>query len=299
MEPNDLQAIASRHLEEQARTVERIVGKGFVNDIYVLTIGSSKSILRIDPTETTPACFEKEAWCMEAAEKAGVPVPKVLGSGMQAERPYLLISLIEGIQGKEADEEGRKLIWSRLGEYARRIHAIHVEGYGEDMTEPGVFNGSWSERVEYNISSLGSDDELLSQGIITREQSEMLKRTFLDLERTDFEFGLIHNDLSLKNSILGSDGKVYLLDWGSAGVDAVPHMDFAEVLQSSLTEESPEFALFREGYGVSKKEFGELKPEMHKLQLLGFTDKVRWAMDRKPELLQEKAEELRQAMVSS
>jgi aminoglycoside phosphotransferase (APT) family kinase protein len=276
--------------------MERI-GKGLVNDVYVLSTHSSKSILRVDPTEPTAARFEKEAWCMGAAEKAGIPVPRALGLGMQAGRPYLLISYIDGTSGEEASEEDRRLIWRRLGEYARRIHSIRTEGYGEDMTEPGVFDGSWSEYLEYNLSSLGSKDQLLARGIITSDESEMLESTFLELASAHLEFGLVHDDLSLENSILGSDGKVYLLDWGSAGVEAVPHMDLAEVLRSSLREESPEFELFREGYGLSREAFEELKPEIRKLQLLRFTDKVRWAMDRKPELLEEKAEELRRAFV--
>jgi aminoglycoside phosphotransferase (APT) family kinase protein len=236
---------------------------------------------------------------MERAGGLGIPVPAVLGLGMYEAHPYILISYIEGSHGPDVDEEGKRLIWSKLGEYLMKIHQIKTEGYGEDMTAPGVFDGSWSKYLEYNISSLNSEDKLLAQGIISADQSAVLKRTFLELRDAQLTFGLIHNDVSLKNSILGSDGKVYLLDWGSAGVEAIPHMDFAEVLRSSLKEDSIEFALFREAYGISAKELERIKPEISKLQMLGFADKVRWAMDRKPEFLEEKAQELRQALAAS
>jgi RIO-like serine/threonine protein kinase len=89
--------------------------------------------------------------------------------------------------------------------------------------------------------------------MINEGHSEMLKKTFLQLKNAIFNFGLVHNDLSLKNTILGSDGRVYLLDWGSAHIDVIPHMDFAQVLHSSLDENSQEFALFLEVYWVNKR----------------------------------------------
>ena len=46
---------------------------------------------------------------------------------------------------------------------------------------------------------------------------------------------------------------------------------------------------------MSQREFDDLREEMRKLQSLRFTDKVRWAMALRPEVLGEKADELRRA----
>lgn len=291
MENKTLQEIALKHLGEEVQEADRISGRGFVNEIYVLTTNSSKYVLRIDPNETTLDRFQKEAWCMDAAEKAGIPVSRTLGLGIQEMHPYMLLSYVEG---EEVEAENRKPIWSKLGEYAQKIHAIEVSGFGERMQSSGSFNGSWPDYLEYNISSLNNEDKLLALGIISESQSERLKNTFLQLKNTTFNFGLIHDDLSLKNTILGSDENVYLLDWGSARVDVIPHMDFAEVLHSSLDEDSQEFSLFLENYGMNKEKFEKIKADIHRLELLRFTDKVRWAIDRKPELIDQKAKELKE-----
>jgi hypothetical protein len=73
-------------------------------------------------------------------------------------------------------------------------------------------------------------------------------------------------------------------------------MDFAEILHSSLDEDSQEFSLLLESYGMTKEEFEKIKPDIHRLELLRFADKVRWAIDRKPDLIEQKAKELKEAL---
>jgi len=292
METQSLRKIVFEHQGKEIRDISRIHNKGEVNDIYVLTTDLLKYVLRVDPNESSPVRFQKEAWCMGAADKAGVPVPKPLRVGMEGTRPYMLMSYCAGTRGEDADTESKDIIWGNLGEYARKLHSIKVTGFGETMDAPGHFSGSWTEYLDYNISSLNNEDELLALGIITREQSEALKEIFLHLKNTKLNFGLVHNDLSLKNTILGSDGAVYLLDWGSAGAYAVPHMDLAEVLQFSLKENWPEFRLFLNGYGMGRDEFEKLKPDVWRLQLLTLIDKVRWAIDKQPSSIEQKAEGL-------
>ena len=117
MENRNLQEIALKHLGERVQKVDSITDKGSVNEIYVLTTNFSKYVLRIDPNETTLDRFQKEAWCMEAAEKADIPVPKALGLGVQEMHPYMLLSYVQGRHGEEVEAESRKLLWSKLGEY--------------------------------------------------------------------------------------------------------------------------------------------------------------------------------------
>lgn len=297
MEHTSLQNIVKKHRGEELKSTDRIMGKGEVNDIYVLTTDSSKYVLRVDPSESSDERFQKESWSLGAAGKAGVLVPEVFGIGIEEKHPYILMSFIEGIHGADVDAESKNLIWSRLGNYARKIHSVKTIGFDERMISPGTFKGSWSEYLEYNISSLNDEDKLLALGIITEDQSRFLRDIFLQIKNTSFNFGLIHNDLSLKNTILGSDGKVYLLDWGGAQADVIPHMDFAEVLHFSLKEDSPEFAIFLDGYGMTREEFEKIKPDMYRLLLLRLSDKVRWAIDRKPELTESKAKEFKQLLL--
>lgn len=273
------------HLSEDILDVSQILNRGEVNEIYILSTKSSKYILRLDPNENSLDRFQKEAWCMEEVFKKGVLVPRVHHLGMVQKYPYIILSFIEGINGDESNEK-TGLTWSRLGEYARKIHSIPIEGYGERMVSPGIFDGKWQQFLSYNISSLSPDDKLRELGVITSAQSQKLRNIFEDIKITNFVFGLIHFDLSLNNTIITDDGGVYLLDWGSAEVNVVPHMDIEEILESSLQDDSDEFELFLRGYGLVKADYKKIKPKIEKLSLLTKIDKLRWAIDRKPERIE-------------
>ncbi len=288
--------IAKEYIGEDVLEVKQIAGKGEVNDTYIFTTESNKRIVRIDPNETTLDRFRKEAWCMNEAMKHSVPGPQVIKIGMKNGHPYMVMSYIKGVDGEDVGKEQQTKIWQTLGEYARKVHSIKVSGHGEKMTSDGIFDGSWGGGyLEYNIASLNDDDKLLELGIITPEQSKMLRDIFLRLKHTPLTFGLIHNDFSLSNARMSQDGTIYLLDWGSAGVNVIPHIDIIEILQSSLEENSKEFGLFLEHYGINREEYEAMKPDIANLKLLLRTDKLRWAIDKRPELIKKKTREFKNA----
>jgi aminoglycoside phosphotransferase (APT) family kinase protein len=276
-----IENISGRILNEKVLDIKQILNRGQVNETYVLSTASKKYVLRLDPNEHTLDRFKKEAWCAEEANKAGVLTPRVLHMDFIQENPFVILPFIEGVNGDEAPEQAA-LLWKTLGEYARKIHAIPVKGYGEGMEAPGIFNGSWQKFLDYNISALDPNDKLLKLGVITSAQSQSLKQIFESISKRTFVFGLIHFDLSPNNTIITKEGSVYLLDWGSAEVNVVPHMDLEEILDSSLQDNSDSFELFLQGYGLSRSEYKNIKPEVDMLSLLAKTDKLRWAIDRSP-----------------
>lgn len=263
--------------------VNPILNRGQVNQLFLLKTLKEKWILRTDLNEDNTNRFKKEMWCSQVVNEQGVLSPKVFTIGLEGGHPYMIMSYVEGKNGDEAIEDEQDKIWNELGKYARKIHSIPVQGYGEGMSAPGVFKDSWSRFVNYNISSLTPGDKLIELGVITEKESEKMKNIFLKLLNTNFNFGLVHYDLSLKNTILAAQGEVYLIDWGSANSAPVPHVDIAEILDSSLDENSWRFKLFLEGYGLTFQEFEKLKPEIAKVNLLIHTDKLRWAIDHKKE----------------
>ncbi len=282
IEPQAIKIIED-YTGEKVIEVNPIINRGQVNQIYFLKTAKEKYILRTDLSEDTTNRFQKEMRCEEVANDQGVFSPKVFNVGLEGEHPYMIMSYVEGKNGDESTEDEKDKIWKKLGKYARKIHSIPVKGYGEGMTAPGVFKDSWSRYVNYNISSLTQNDKVIELWVITEKESEKMKNIFLELLNTNFNFGLIHHDLSLKNTILTTNGEVCLIDWGSAKSAPVPHLDIAEILDSSLDENSKQFALFLEGYGLTFQEYEKIKPEMAKVNLLIHTDKLRWALDRKKE----------------
>lgn len=222
-------------------------------------------------------------------------VPEVFEVGMNNNNPYMIMAYIDGKDGDLVDSAIHRIIWRKLGEYARKFNRINVKGFGDKMISDGVFASSWHDFVNYNITSLTADDQMTHKGIISVEESRRLKSLFERLREKNFNFGLIHHDLSLKNTRVSDDGNVYLIDWGSAQVNVVPHMDIAEILHSSLSETSEEFGLFLDGYGMTLNSYQHIKDEIKQLDLLRRTDKVRWAIDKRPDLLEQKVKGFREA----
>ncbi len=72
----------------------------------------------------------------------------------------------------------------------------------------------------------------------------------------------------------------------------MPHYDLGVVLDGRLSEHQPEFRALLDGYGWDPAEYPEVRREVMDLRLLIATDKVRWALDRKPERFADKTTKL-------
>lgn len=265
----------------------QVLNKGATNEVFEVKFPESTIVVRISP-EVNADQFKKEQWGMEEASKLQIPSPKVLAVGMQNDSPYMVLEYIDGVHGSESPDATN--IWRELGKYAKAIHSIPIEGFGDHMLTPGKFvsnRNGFEEYVQYNIDCLSVDDKLLQIGILTQAQSEQIKKLFESLKGQDFQFGLNHGDLALRNTITSRTGEVFLLDWGSSEVHIIPHFDIVEVLQTSFNfdSENQDFTVFLDGCGIGKEQFLAIKPVIDKLFLLRAIDKLRWALEKNPSKL--------------
>ncbi|MEJ8303124.1 phosphotransferase family protein [Saccharibacillus sacchari] len=270
-----------------------ILGKGFVNEVWIAETLGRRIVIRMNVEDSRASdIYLKEQWCMEQAGLAGIPGPKVLELGCCGETSYMIQTFENGANGLDHSADPASL-WFVIGEYAARLHRIPVEGYGENLSDPkrGTFfspphpgsDGSWNDYLCYNIESLNDRDPLLELGVITRSQSRQARELFETLAGQAWNFGLNHGDLSLKN-ILVSDTPgtasphVVLIDWGSAEVGPVPHVDLMQLMLIQMVEGKPEdneISAFLKGYGLPDSILEETK----KLFVLRSFDKLRWAID--------------------
>lgn len=272
-------------LHESIVNIQPVAKAGEVNQVFVISTPTQKIIARVNDTGELDR-FKKEQWCIKHAAQAGVKGAEVLDVGSSDEYAYMLMSYIEG---ERADQEGVDVnaVWQMIGEYARKIHNITVEGFGESLED--MTSGSlkkWRDYLEYNITSLGENDVLLKNDIITLEQSDLLREHFTKLARLNVRLGLSHGDLSLDNVIVSEDKEVVLIDWGSAEGHLVPHYDLGVILNDSLSDDSEEFMQVLKGYGMTQAEYDGIRSQITSLMLLIAVDKVRWAIDRSPQSLE-------------
>lgn len=285
--------IAGDFLQEQVKSSYQIIGKGIVNQVCLVETESDKVIVRMNDKGTYQS-FIKEKWCIEHAAAVGIPGPEVLSIGIFNETAYMIQTFVDGDNGLDSTVF-KSDIWMKLGEYAKRIHSTNVKGFGENLIDPihGEFqspshagsDGSWQGYLQYNINSLTENDRLIELGVITKKESKRIRNLFENLQKEKFRFGLCHGDISLKNTIVNQAGQVTLLDWGSAEVSVVPHVDIIHLIRCQILGEGPsieEFKAFLDGYGISVKEL----VKMRHLMLLRAFDNLRWAIDQSPDQIE-------------
>ncbi|AOZ90837.1 phosphotransferase [Paenibacillus crassostreae] len=295
--------IAAAYLLEQVKSSYQIIGKGFVNQVFVVETEYRKVVIRMNDKGTYPS-YIKEKWCIEQAAAVGIPGPEVLSIGIADDTAYMIQSFVDGDNGLDSSVL-KSDIWRQLGVYAELFRSIQVKGYGENLIDPvlGEFqspshagsDGSWIGYVQYNINSLTENDRLIELGVITRMKSLKVRQLFETLKKGSFDFGIIHGDISLKNTIVNQAGQVILLDWGSAEVSVVPHGEIIYLIQCQIQSGDPnneEFKAFLDGYGISINDLAE----MRQLLLLRAFDKLRWAIDRSPDLIEPFAEYAKQVV---
>lgn len=280
--------IVSRVKAETPLKISPLIGKGSVNNVFLVETELSKLIVRTNGANSLDK-YEKEKWAAERANEKQIPTPPILKTGVFENQAFSVQKYVEGIEGVSFTFN-REFIWKKLGEYARRIHEIEVGGFGlsfRDMTT-GDSRQGWLEYLEYNIASLNERDELLSLGVISKPHSKFFRKLFAGLKQRNFRFGLNHGDLSLKNTIVDGSGTIHLIDWGSAEASIVPHHDLIELLKMNLLENNPhsaEYSAFLKGYGFSGDDYAQIAADLKALSVLRAFDKLRWALDRKiPEL---------------
>ncbi|AZN41044.1 phosphotransferase family protein [Paenibacillus albus] len=289
----EAERIAADFLGEEAIHAYQIIGKGFVNQVFVVETNTRKVVVRMNERDTYPS-YVKEQWCMEQAAAVGIPGSEVLSIGVINETAYMILSFVDGDNGLDSTAPSTD-IWRQLGKYAKLIHSIPVKGYGENLIDPvhGEFHspahpgsdGSWLGYVQYNINSLTEHDQLIGLGVLTLQKSQRVRELFENMKRESFRFGLTHGDLSLKNTIINQAGQVIVIDWGNAEVRPVPHGDMNSVLHNQILDGIPnpeEFEAFLDGYGLTGDHLTAMRPML----LLKAFDTLRWAIDRRPDLVE-------------
>ena len=281
--------ISSVFFPERPVKIAQIVGKGFVNEVFVGETENSKLVVRMNDANSLDE-YQKEVWSVNQAREKSIPVAEILKVGIFGEKAYSIQKFIEGSEGRDSSID-KKFIWEKLGEYASLIHRINVAGFGLKLNDliAGNAEKSWLEYLDYNVKSLNESDELLKLGVMTKAESENIRNIFENLRMRKFNFGLNHGDLSLKNTIVSDFETVYLIDWGSSEASIVPHHDLIQLLKMNMLENNPddsEFRAFLNGYGITSNEYEAMLPDLKGLSLLRAFDKLRWAIDWKIEDLE-------------
>lgn len=266
-------------------SLEPILGLGSVNQVYRADTDQGSFLIRLRQGEGAYREYLKERFCLEQAALAGILVPRPFDVGFRDNISYMVEEFLDGVNGSLCQERC-EYIWETLGEYAHKIHCIPVSGFGLDMEGDGVFVNHFSPTLEdhiaYNVKSLTPDDVLMGKAYLPEQQERIryelqhlldIQLSAGNLPRERLPMGLIHGDLSLRNTILRGE-RVYLIDFGCAFAGVIP---YEEVISSGIPSEGLD--CFWRGYFKDGNQFEIDQHLMKVLSLLYSYDKLRWAFD--------------------
>jgi len=289
-------AILAENCRDHLLALQAITGLGVVNDIYRAHGRRGDYILRLNRQDKAVWEYPKESWCIARAREAGIPVPAVLGMGYHEPFSFQILEYLNGTNASLLPDD--LLIWETLGDYARRLAAVVVEGFGDRLLDPnrGRFDDSWERYLRYNIDQLDeAGDPLQRYSFFTPEIQRKCREILQSLRATPLHFGLRHGDLTPRNVLVG-EKQLFLLDWGEAEVHIEPAMELAQLLYDEQIG-AERIARFWKGYGRKAEELVVLLPLIRKLYLLKRLDKFRWAYDHQVANRQEFVEQVRIAVL--
>lgn len=268
-----IQEIFETELGEVVLAINEIIGLGSVNRVFDVSGNQGDYIIRLYESLDKRLEYEKEKWCIEQVAGLGVPSPQVLSMGFRQETLFMIQGKIPGISGQACERIEKDKIWNALGRYAARFQQIsRIENRAIEAKE---FHKDWKARLRYNLNELNEEDSLRRNKVLSEAEQNQAKEALMQLENKDFQVGLVHGDLCPRN-IIWSSGVVYLLDWGTAEINVVPHIEIGTVLMSKQADPKA-FQSFLDGLGISSLRYESMEAEIHCFNLLHHLDKYRWA----------------------
>ena len=252
---------------------------GSVNKVFRVDIQRKAYIFRISQEQNKIQEYEKEGWCIDQALQAGVKSPKVLKIGRLENTTFMIQPFVEGKLCTDPTLN-KKQIWESLGLNLAKIHSISTKGVGLNLIDPknNQFSDSWEKWIDHNIDSIHDQDVLLTLGYVNTEEHGAMKQCFETIRSNEWQFGLCHGDLSLRNAILSNDGNTTIIDWGCARSDVVPFFDFAQIIRWEKPT-AEQFEAFLRAYGIDSQASTQLEKNILRIVLYYATDTLRWAID--------------------
>jgi fructosamine-3-kinase len=267
-----IQEIIDQELDDEIQSVKEIKGLGSVNTVYDIKGQNGNYIIRLNSTEKRIE-YKKEKWCIEKIGKIGIPTVKILANGEKNGYCFMLQTKIPGINGNKCNSKEKAKIWLELGKYASKYQQI--KSIEDEEFKKVSFHKDWKSRLNYNLRKLNKNDSLIKEGILRDFEQHYAKEVLKQLIGREFNTGLVHGDLCPRNVIMNK-GKIYLLDWGTAEVNIVPHNEIGMLLMSNEASKE-EFQFFLKGMKIKNEEFIRIEEEINILNFLHQLDIYRWA----------------------
>ena len=247
---------------------------GLTNFVFEAHFKTDKYIIRIGNSPDKLNDFNKEQWAVEQAQGKGVPVSEILEVGSKIiGTPYMLQQKLDGEEAQNHPE--RLNILHELGKYARTIHSIQTNNYGEvfDWSKNRLSkNNKWKNYLHEEWKVPQRINMLEKSGLLKTEKIRKLKAAIKKIEKWNFPPSLNHGDLRLKNVIVNDKGKILaIIDWDNCISHIAPYWDFSIALHDLSIDGKQQFL---DGYGITAKEYTKMDYGIKVFNILNYTETI-------------------------
>lgn len=125
-----VQRIANNFFPDNNDFSIKVLGEGDCNINYLIENSIPKIVVKLSKPHREYKALEeyrKEDWCIQKAQKLGIPTPTILEVNQHDGRAYQIQSYIEGtpsanLKGVSPLLENIKIkVWHKLGEYTKKL----------------------------------------------------------------------------------------------------------------------------------------------------------------------------------
>jgi thiamine kinase-like enzyme len=259
--------------------ITEITGKGVVNSVYKVETPKGIFILRLQKGAENLKNFKKEKWATEKALVAGASTAPILEVGVHDDYAFSFQEFIEGDHAEEKHVD-QEVVWEELGKIAKKLHGIKVEGFGENLFFEENTDGEkdWKSLVTSHKNRLFENDTFLKLEILSKEELEKIEYLIEEMSSWYVEPVLCHGNISPRNAIVGKNGKVFLIDWGTT-TGHLPEREIAEVYFWNENEKHIE--AFLRGYELEKEKIKEAQRKIDIISLIRAIDIAQWGIANK------------------
>ncbi|MEQ4209349.1 phosphotransferase [Actinopolymorpha sp. B9G3] len=264
--------------------IERLI-HGDENEVYRADLAEGGTVfVRIGRPDTPALSLYREAWAMEHARRAGVPVPDVLTvepiAGNEGDRHAMVVAAASGRQLTgllPSMPAGRRAgIMRDLGRVLARLHAVSMRGRGmPDGT--GDWPDEASDQRRYITNVIADCDHLGEAGLTDTEIQDargLLHQALEEPVRRPAPV-LCHGDLSPDHIFVDRDLRVRaLIDWGMWSAGAAED-DLAEV---AMRHTRADFDAVLEGHSGDAARDPALRQTISRALMMRTIAYLRWLL---------------------
>lgn len=268
--------ISRKHFDTEPDSIEQILNKGKVNQVFKVLVDGTPYIFRINKKDYLNT-YQKEFFCIKKATEAKIPTSEAYFVGVEDENSYMILDYIEGINGSDLPEEKHNDVYRQLGEYASKFNKISLDGFGRDMEDENRgFTKDWDTFYKETMGNIFESSILIDKGVLTKEQSNSIKERLSEMEKWNVSPRLCHGNLHITNTIITPEDKVFVIDWGNGAGNLAPHDDLADLI---AWKDRKYLSCFLEGYGMNKEEFNEIEHDVHNLLIIQLLNVIKYAFE--------------------